>query len=65
MLEIECPPHTCMALMEANAGMPEDEYLLGCGTELSVIEKPTQLDPYAAADLLGASAIPITFQHLH
>jgi hypothetical protein len=39
ILEIVYPSRTGMALMEAKAGSEEDEFLLGCGTELSFVKK--------------------------
>jgi hypothetical protein len=60
MLETTRPPRTCVALMEANAGMPEDEYLLGCGTEFSAIDRPTQMHFSAAADFLGVVSGQVT-----
>jgi len=64
VLEIRCPPLTCMALMEAKPGMSEDEYLLGCGTEFSVIERPTRLQSAEAAALLGINTGLDAIQYL-
>jgi len=45
-----------MALMEANPGASEDEYLLGAGTEFTVDAPPRILAPHDAAALIDHMA---------
>jgi hypothetical protein len=51
-----------MALMEANPGASEDEYLFGAGTEFTVDASPGILAPHDAAALIGHMAASRVFR---